>query len=98
MCTTKPNKEQGTWTRKKGRTEPLWNVVLHNEWDHLLQRVILVLKRVIPGMTLRSATKISWEAHRKGRAIVKCCHKELAELYKELLQKEGLTVSLEPAR
>lgn len=98
MNTTHPNKEQGTRTSKKGRTEPPWNVVLHNEWENPLQRVILVLRRVIPGMTLRSATKISWEAHRKGRAVVKCCHKELAELYKELLQKEGLTVSLEPAR
>ncbi len=98
MSIMKPKKEQGTRTRAKGRTEPPWNVVLHNEWENPLQRVILILRRVIPGMTFKSATKISWEAHRKGQAVVKRCHKELAELYKELLQEEGLTVSLEPAR
>lgn len=60
--------------------------------------MILGLRKVIPEMTLKSATKISWEAHCKGRAVVKRCHKELAELYKDLLQGEGLTVSLEPVR
>jgi ATP-dependent Clp protease adaptor protein ClpS len=49
-------------------------------------------------MTLKRATKTAWEAHCKGRAVVKQCHKELAEPYKNLLQGEGLTVSLEPAR
>jgi len=29
--------------------------------------------------------------------VVKSCHKELAELYQERLQKEGLTVSIERA-
>lgn len=59
--------------------------------------VVLVLKRVIPGMTYKKATKIMWEAHSKGRATAKRCHKEPAELYKEQLQGKGLTVSLEPA-
>jgi ATP-dependent Clp protease adaptor protein ClpS len=37
------------------------------------------------------------EAHRVGQAVVKSCHKELAELYEDRLQTEGLTVSIEPA-
>lgn len=97
MSTTNPYKQQVIQTSKKARSEPPWNVVLHNEWENPLQRVILILRRVIPGMSLKRATKVSWEAHRKGRAVVKRCHKELAEMYKELLQKEGLTISLEPA-
>lgn len=63
-----------------------------------LRRVILVLRRIIPEITLKSATKTAWEVRCKGRAVVKRCHKELAELYRNLLQGEGLTVSLEPAR
>ena len=38
-----------------------------------------------------------YEAHSTGRSVVKRCHKELAELYKERPQGEGLTISLEPA-
>ena len=60
--------------------------------------VILILKKTIPGMGLKRATAIMYQAHLSGRAVVKRCHKELAELYKERLQGEGLTVSLEPAR
>ncbi len=63
-----------------------------------MPRVVLVLKKAIPGMSIKKATTIMYEAHSTGRAVVKRCHKELAELYKERLQGEGLTVSLEPAR
>ncbi len=37
-----------------------------------------------------------WEAHSTGKALVKSCHKELAELYEERLLAEGLTASIEP--
>jgi ATP-dependent Clp protease adaptor protein ClpS len=38
-----------------------------------------------------------YEAHSTGRATVKRCHKELAEMYRERLREAGLTVSIEPA-
>jgi ATP-dependent Clp protease adaptor protein ClpS len=57
----------------------------------------LILKTIIPGMTFKKATKIMWEAHTTGKALVKSCHKELAELYEERLLAERLTVSIEPA-
>jgi ATP-dependent Clp protease adaptor protein ClpS len=99
MNATKLERKQVTQTGNKHRIEPPWNVVLHNEWENPLRRVILVLRRVIPEMTLKRATRTAWEAHCKGRAVVKRCHKELAELYKNLLQEEGLTVSWnQPAR
>jgi ATP-dependent Clp protease adaptor protein ClpS len=48
-------------------------------------------------MTLKKATKIMWEEHTAGKALVKSCHKELAELYEaRLLLEKGLTVSIEP--
>jgi len=58
---------------------------------------VVVLKKVVAGMTLKKATRIMWEAHRNGQAVVKSCHKELAELYMERLQEENLTASIEPA-
>ena len=98
MSVTKPKREQETQTGKKNRTEPPWNVVLHNDWENSMPRVVLILKKAIPGMSIKKAAAIMYEAHSTGRAVVKRCHKELAELYKERLQGEGLTVSLEPAR
>ncbi len=96
MSATKTKRAEGTRTGEKARPEPPWNVILHNDWENSMPRVVIVLKKVIPGMTLKRATRIMYEAHTEGRAVVTRCHKELAELYKERLQQEGLTTSLEP--
>jgi ATP-dependent Clp protease adaptor protein ClpS len=98
MTATKVRKEERTRSGAKARTEPRWNVVLHNDWVNSMPRVIWVLVKVIPGMTVKRATKVMWEAHTKGRAAAKTCHKELAELYEERLQEKGLTVGIEPSR
>lgn len=98
MAVTKVGKERETRLRRKPRTEPLWCVVLHNDWEKSMPRVVWVLKKAILGMGLKRATAIMYEAHASGQSVVKRCHKELAELYKEGLQGEGLTISLEPAR
>ena len=96
MPTTKRREEGRARTGRKAKPEPPWNVLLHNDWNNSMPRVVLVLKRVVPGMTLKKATRIMWEAHTTGKAVVKSCHKELAELYKERLLGEGLSVSIEP--
>ena len=54
--------------------------------------------RTISGMNMKKATGVTWEAHTKGRAVAKTCHKKLAELYEERLLEKGLTISIEPAR
>ena len=97
MSATEIVREKKQKTGRRSSTEPPWNVLLHNDWDNSMPRVVLILKKVVPGMTIGRAIKIMYEAHSSGRAVVKRCHKELAELYKERLQGEGLTVSLEPA-
>lgn len=97
MTATKPRKAERTRTRNKAKPELPWNVLLHNDWNNSMPRVVIVLKKVVPGMTIKKATRIMWEAHSKGQAVVKSCHKELAELYMERLQQENLTVSIEPA-
>ena len=93
MKTALPTK-QG---RGGSREPPNWNVILHNGRNPI-NRVVWRLWRTLPGMTVKSATKVTWEAHSKGRAVAKSCHKELAELYEERLRGKGLTVSIEPTR
>ena len=97
MNATKTGKERKKRTGRKNSTEPPWNVLLHNDWENSMSRVVLILKKVLPGMTITRAIGIMYEAHSSGRAVVKRCHKELAELYKERLEDEGLKITLEPA-
>ncbi len=97
MSATKNRQTRVTRTEKKDRTEPPWNVILHNDWNNSMPRVIVILRRVIPGMTVRRATRIMYEAHIRGKAVAKSCHRELAELYEERLRERGLTVTVEAA-
>src|SRR5829696_3094600 len=97
MMAPKIKKDRQSRTGKKAKPELPWNVILHNDWENSMPRVVIILKKVIPGMTLKKATKIMWEAHTAGKALVKSCHKELAELYEERLLAKGLTVSIEPS-
>ncbi len=96
MATAKVKREQRSQTGSKAKPDLPWNVILHNDRTDMV-RVVYILKKVIPGMTVRRATKIMWQAHTTGRAVVKSCHKELAELYEERLKRENLTVSIEKA-
>ncbi len=96
MTTTQIKRAEGTRTRSKAKPDLPWNVILHNDWENSMPRVVVILKKVIPGMTLKKATRIMWDAHTAGKALVKSCHKELAELYEERLLAKGLTVSIEP--
>ncbi len=97
MTATKIKKEERRRTGNKAKPELPWNVILHNDWANSMPRVVIILKKVIPGMTLEKAARIMLQAHTSGQALVKSCHKELAELYEERLQAEGLTVSIEPS-
>ena len=98
MSATKTKKAQDAQTSSRVRPEPPWKVILHNDWENSMPRVVLILVRVIPGVSLRKATRIMYDAHTKGRAVVKSCHKELAELYEQRLREKGLTATIEPAR
>jgi ATP-dependent Clp protease adaptor protein ClpS len=83
-------------TRRKMTTEPPYKVILHNDDHTPMDHVVIVLRKVIPRMSLRRAVSIMLEAHTKGKAIVTKCHRELAELYQEGLQTEGLIATIEP--
>ncbi len=63
MSATKIKEGREKQTGKKARTEPPWNVILHNDWENSMPRVILILTKAIPGMSLKKATAIMYEAH-----------------------------------
>lgn len=93
--TTKPA-EPSTIYDAGEATEPPYNVILHNSLAPM-SWVVYALKKSIPGLTMKKATKIMLTAHREGRAVAKSCHKELAELYEERLKARRLTASIESA-
>jgi ATP-dependent Clp protease adapter protein ClpS len=63
--------QEGTRVKNNDRTEPLWNVILHNDWDNSMSRVVLILKKVSLGMSIRKAATIMYAAHLTGKAVVK---------------------------
>ena len=83
-------------TKRRLTHEPPYKVILHNDDYTPMERVVEVLRKVIPRMSLTRAVSIMLEAHTKGKAVVTKCHKELAELYQEGLKAEGLIATIEP--
>jgi ATP-dependent Clp protease adaptor protein ClpS len=83
-------------TRQRQSTEPPYKVILHNDDFTPMEHVIEVLRKVIPRMSVQNAVSIMLEAHTHGKALVIKCHKELAELYQEGLNNEGLIATIEP--
>lgn len=76
--------------------EPPYKVILHNDDFTPMEHVVAVLQKVIPRMSVKRAVDIMMEAHTKGKAVATKTHKELAELYEESLNNEGLIASIEP--
>jgi len=76
--------------------EPPYKVILHNDDFTPMEHVVAVLQKVIPRMSVKRAVDIMMEAHTKGKAVATKTHKELAELYQEGLNNEGLIASIEP--
>jgi ATP-dependent Clp protease adapter protein ClpS len=99
VSTTKAKNREETRTgeRASEAAEPPWKVVLHNNRNPI-NRVVYRLGQTLPGTSMKKATRITWKAHTKGRAVAKTCHKELAEHYEARLREKGLTVSIESTR
>jgi ATP-dependent Clp protease adaptor protein ClpS len=89
---TKPKIE----TERRVTQEPPYKVILHNDDYTPMEHVVATLRKVIPRMSTRLAVSIMLEAHTKGKAVATKTHKELAELYQEGLNNEGLISTIEP--
>jgi ATP-dependent Clp protease adaptor protein ClpS len=53
--------------------------------------------KTVPGLGAARATRIMFEAHNHGKAVVTTCPLELAELYRDRLEGFGLTATIEKA-
>ena len=75
-----------------GPDEP-WNVIVlnddHNSFEHVAQAIGIY----IPGMTLREGRAHAIKIDKEGSSVVWSGHFELAELYWEQLNGEGLTMA-----
>lgn len=89
---TKP----GIEIERRVTQEPPYKVILHNDDFTPMEHVVATLRKVIPRMSTKQAVDIMLEAHTNGKAVATKTHKELAELYMESLNNEGLISTIEP--
>lgn len=71
-----------------------YNVILWNDDVNTIQHVVNVLMQVI-GHSLTKATSLAMEVHTQGKSIVKTTHLEYAETYRDALEANGLTATIE---
>ncbi|CAN5784777.1 hypothetical protein BH20ACT11_BH20ACT11_10760 [soil metagenome] len=96
LATEAPVKKPETPTKRKATPEPTYKVILHNDSSNPMEYVVQSLRQVIPKISQEKAISIMLEAHTRGKAVAKRCHKELAEMYEEGLRSRGLIATIEP--
>lgn len=88
------SKETDSEVKKK--FHPNYRVLLHNDDSVYAGLVMEALQKHIPHMNPTKATSIMMQAHTTGVGEVIVCAQEHAEMYQDLLQSEGLTITIEP--
>jgi ATP-dependent Clp protease adaptor protein ClpS len=76
--------------------EKNWSVIVWNDPINLMSYVVFVFMKVL-AFTKEKATKHMLEVHNLGKSVVAVETREKAELYYQLIQSHGLTVTIEPA-
>lgn len=79
------------------RLLPKYRVILYNDDHNSMDHVVNTLLRTVTSLSASEAVQIMLEAHTYGQAEVIICMKELAEHYRERLERHGLTSTIEPA-
>ena len=74
---------------------PPYRVILHNDDHNSMDHVVRSLLRSVAGLSTEQAVAIMIESHNTGRALVTVCPLELAELYRDRLESQGLTCTIE---
>lgn len=90
--------EQETATRTFEETLlaalPPVTVVLHNDDVNSMDHVVLALLDSVPELTSERAVEVMLAAHEHGTADVISCPFERAELYRNRLERHGLTATI----
>lgn len=74
---------------------PPWKVLLHNDDKNSAIFVVASLVELTPLKEEEAIEKMA-EAHKTGVSLIMVTHKERAELYRDILQSKGLTITIEP--
>ncbi|HJN93976.1 MAG TPA: ATP-dependent Clp protease adaptor ClpS [Dehalococcoidia bacterium] len=76
-------------------TLPPYSVMLHNDDVNSMDHVVHALLASVPELEPEEAVQIMITAHEGGVARVITCTLERAELYRERLESQGLTATIE---
>lgn len=90
--------ETGTATRTLEQTLrahlPPATVVLHNDDVNAMDHVVRALLESVPELTPERSIEVMLTAHEHGEADVIACPLERAELYRDRLERHGLTATI----
>lgn len=78
-------------------TLPPYAVLLHNDDVNTMDHVVHALLSSVPELAPEEAVQVMLTAHEEGVAVVITCPLERAELYRERLERQGLTATIERA-
>jgi len=78
-------------------TLPPYAVMLHNDDVNSMDHVVYALLASVPELEPEDAVTIMLTAHEHGVARVIACPLERAELYRDRLESQGLTATIEKA-
>lgn len=76
-------------------TLPPYAVMLHNDDVNSMDHVVHALLTSVPELEAEDAVTIMLTAHEHGVARVISCPLERAELYRDRLESQGLTATIE---
>lgn len=74
----------------------MYNVILWNDDVNDMAEVVMALMTICH-LDVQSATNVMLKAHRNGKAVAKTAPLEHAEMYRDGLQGQGLTATIEQA-
>lgn len=94
MTTPRPEAPTRTFEETVRASLPPATVVLHNDDVNSMDHVVLSLLDSVPELDPPRAVQIMLTAHEHGEADVISCPLERAELYRDRLERHGLTATI----
>ena len=76
---------------------PPYAVLIFNDDVNTMDHVVQALLACIPEVEPEQAVRVMLEAHNEGKAVATVCPHERAELYRDRLQRQGITATVEQA-
>ena len=91
---TRPPATPAGVLRPIAETLPPATVVLHNDDVNSMEHVVHALLDSVPELEAERAVEVMLAAHHHGEADVIACPLERAELYRDRLERHGLTATI----